>query len=96
MRDAPLRIGMTVHVPATMSIMYQPKIEGLATLVAPMPYAPDVWRVRFVGEDMTRIRLVHPGPWQRSPERIIAALQLHWRATLDPSLLASFPELPPG
>jgi len=87
---------MTVTVMQTMTIMSQPRIEGRAILVAPMPYAPDVWRVRFVGDDAIRLRLVHPGPWQRSPERIISALQLHWRATLDPSLLASFPELPPG
>ncbi len=96
MRSTLLRSGMTVRIVQTMTITSPPRIEGPATLIAPMPHAPDVWRVRFRGEDVTRLRLVHPGVWQRDLDTLIAALQLHWRATLDPSLLASFPELPPG
>lgn len=94
MRDDLLRSGMTVTVMRPIEICSQPRIEGLAELIAPMAHAPDVWRVRFMGEDVTRLRLVHPGPWQHSPQALVAELLLHWRATLDASLLGEFPEYP--
>lgn len=95
MRRSHLRPGMEVLVPHPIKIVERPHTEGRAELIQRMSHAPDVWRVRFVGEDITRLRFVHAGIWQSAPEQLLASLLLHWRATLDPSLLSEFPDLRP-
>lgn len=55
---------------------------------------PDLWRVRFLGEDVTRLRLVHGGMWQSHPHLVLRALTQEWRLSLQPELLFEnpFPE----
>lgn len=74
----------------------RPIIEGHAILVAHagIDGLPDLWRVRFLGEEITRLRLVHGGDWQADPEAILRALTQEWRLSLQPELLfeSPFPE----
>lgn len=74
----------------------RPIIEGRATLVAHagIDGLPDLWRVRFLGEEITRLRLVHGGDWQVRPDAMLHALMQEWRLSLQPELLFEnpFPE----
>lgn len=74
----------------------RPIIEGRATLVAHagIDGLPDLWRVRFLGEEITRLRLVHGGDWQVRPDAMLDALMQEWRLSLQPELLFEnpFPE----
>lgn len=71
----------------------RPIIEGHATLVAHagIDGLPDLWRVRFLGEEVTRLRLVHGGVWQAHPDTMLRALTQEWRLGLQPELLFESP-----
>lgn len=71
----------------------RPLIEGRAALVAPAGIngLPDLWRVRFLGEEVTRLRLVHGGDWQSRPEAMLRALTQDWRLGLQPELIFESP-----
>lgn len=68
----------------------RPLIEGRAEIIAPVTRAAHLYKVRFEGERRAQIRFVHPGDWQNAPERQLAALLAHWRATLTPDILTRF------
>lgn len=75
---------------------HQPVIEGHATLIAHagIDGLPDLWRVRFIGEVVTRLRLVHGGDWQSRPASVLRALAQEWRLNFQPELIFEnpFPE----
>lgn len=92
----PLRPGDGVSVLRPLRLVAPPQFEGRATLIAPAGIAgmPDLWRVRFDGEDTTRLRLIHGGDWQRRPDAMLRALTQEWRLGLQSEHLleSPFPE----
>jgi hypothetical protein len=84
-----LRPGARVIVPAPLALDGFPRIEGRATLVEPVAHIPNLWRVRFLAERRTHLRFIHPA-FQDHPQHILAALIDHYRAAIDPAILADF------
>src|SRR5262249_36596644 len=68
----------------------RPFIEGQARIVSAMLGRPDMYHVRFEGEQRSRERLVHPGAWQSQPERLLRQLVAAWQQSLTPELLREF------
>jgi hypothetical protein len=91
MAGAPLR-SESCAVIYRLILAARPVIEGRATIIAPVPYEPDLFRVRFEGEQQTCLRLVHGGAWQDSPDAVLNALTAHWRVSLKPELLKECPD----
>jgi hypothetical protein len=87
-----LRPGARVIVPAPLALDAFPRIEGRATLVEPVAHIPNLWRVRFLTERRTHLRFIHPA-FQDQTQHILAALTDHYRAALDPAILADFSPL---
>jgi hypothetical protein len=65
----------------------RPFIEGEAGIIDPVPGASGLYRVKFRHERLPVVRLVHEGAWQSHPERLVADLMAHWRATIAPETL---------
>lgn len=62
-----------------------PAIEGTARIVRAVDPSLGLYDVRFADETRLQCRLVHPGDWQRAPQRMLAALTAHWRIGIDPA-----------
>jgi hypothetical protein len=69
-----------------LALCSRPFIEGSATIVAPLPGAADLYRVRFEGERRPLVRLAHSGLWQSDPDKLLSALMAHWRDTIAPEM----------
>lgn len=68
----------------------RPFIEGTATLLGAFDAGRGLYWVRFAGEAVPRLRLVHPGSWQSEPDATLRALLAHWRHADDFESLAPF------
>lgn len=61
--------------------------EGCGRLLAPLPHSPSLWRVQMFGERLSCIRVVHGGVFQTHIAHILSALNDHYQAHVDPTLL---------
>lgn len=85
----PLREGKQVTV-YRLAMIQRPLIEGTATVLSAFDEARDLYWVRFAGESVPRLRLVHAGPWQSEPDATLRALLDHWRDTHGLQALGTF------
>ena len=85
-----LKRGHVVTVMQPLAVTALPQIEGRAELITPVPGLPNLWRVRFMGERQFQLRFVHSGAFQTDTDTLIDALTDHYRASLDPTILADF------
>ena len=82
-----LREGAQVTI-YRFALTRRPFIEGTATLLGVFDEGRDLYWVRFAGETVPRLRLVHAGPWQSQPDATLRALLAHWRHADDLESLA--------
>ena len=65
-----------------------PALEGSATILATLSGLPEMYVVRFDGEQLPCIRPVHRGDWQRTPKLHLRRLVASWRFAAAPELFA--------
>ena len=88
MTSRPLRRGDRVNVPR-LRIPFRPFFETRSgLLIAATPDIANLWTVGLPGDAEPQLRFVHPGVWQTNADEILAGLLDHFRATVDPSVLA--------
>lgn len=74
----PLQAGAQITV-YRVAMIQRPLVEGTAIVLSAFDEARDLYWVRFAGEAVPRVRLVHSGSWQSEPDTTLCALLAHWR-----------------
>jgi hypothetical protein len=85
----PIPVGETVTV-LRMRSAADPFIEGRA-VVRDRARGPHSYRVRFIGDPVLRVRVIHPDNGS-GPERVLEILRDLWRACNTPAVAEFFPE----